>query len=348
MHKLFKLLVVLFGVFALTCFSVFLIDVTAQVVHLAAILHPQAGTIILWSLLTLYVFCGAVPVAMLVTMRKPLVPPHVAAGPEFERFLHRLVKRLKVNPHTKGHPLSSREDVEKAIAVIDEHVDKRIRATAGEVFIGTAISQAGKLDTLIVLSAQSKMIWEIARSYNQRPTLPELAYLYSNVVGTAFLAGELDDVDLAEQLQPLIATTLGSVPTSLSGAIPGIQQASSLVLNSIFDGAVNAFLTLRVGVIAKGYCRALVKPDRKLLRRAALVSATALIGDVVRTGSKRVITVLWDKSKAAAGNAVASAAEGASSVARGFSSKVKNAGSSLTSWVQSSGKTGSNQDGKPL
>jgi hypothetical protein len=181
MGKAFKLLVVLLGVFALTCFSVFLIDVTAQVVHLASLLHPRVGIITLWSLLALYTFCGAVPVLMLLTMRKPLVPPHVAEGPEFERFLQQQTKRLMANPHLKGHTLTSRDDVEKAIAVIDEQADKRISAAASEVFVGTAISQSGNLDTLIVLSAQCKMIWEIARNYNQRPSLPELIYLYSNV-----------------------------------------------------------------------------------------------------------------------------------------------------------------------
>lgn len=348
MGKTFKLLVVLLGVFVLTCFSLFLIDLTAQVVHLASVLHPRAGSVTLWSLLALYTFCGAVPVAMLFTLQKPLVPPQVADGPEFEHFLRQLAKRLSSNPLLKGHSLTNRDEIEKAIAIIDEQVDQRISAAAGEVFIGTAISQVGKLDTLIVLSAQCKMIWEVARSYNQRPSVPELVYLYSNVAGTAFFAGELDDVDLAEHLQPLVSTTLGSVAGGIPAAIPGLQLASSVVINSIFDGAANAFLTLRVGVIAKGYCRALVKPDRKLLRRAAVLSATALIGGIVLAGSKRVTSALWDKSKAAAGSALTGAAEGASNAARGFSSKVKSAGSSLASWVQPSAKSETNQDGTPI
>lgn len=348
MEKTFKVLVVLLGIFALTCFSVFLINTTAQVVHLASVLHPSAGSMTLWSLLVLYVFCGAVPLVMLVTMRKPLLPPLASEGPEFDRFLQQLIKRLRANSHLKGQSITNREDVERAIAILDEKAEQRIRGAAGEVFIGTAISQSGNLDTLIVLSAQCKMVWEIARIYNQRPSLPELIYLYSNVAGTAFLAGELDDVDLAEHLQPLISTTLGSVAGSVSASIPGLQLASSLVINSIFDGSANAFLTLRVGVIAKGYCRALVKPDRKLLRRAAVLTATAMIGGIVMAGSKRVTSALWDKSKAAASSAVASAAEGASNAARGISSKVKNAGSSLANWVQSSGKTETNSDGMPV
>lgn len=344
MGKAPALLIVLLGIFVLTCFSVFLIDVTAQAVQLASLLHPRAGSITLWSLLALYTFCGVVPVIMLLSMRKRLIPPHVAEGPEFDRFLKQLIKRLNANPHLKGQALTTRDDVEKAIGILDELADKRISIAAGEVFIGTAISQSGNLDTLILLSAQCKMIWGIARCYNQRPSVPELIYLYSNVAGTAFLAGELDDADLAEHLQPLISSTLGSVAGSVPASIPGLQLASSVIINSIFDGAANAFLTLRIGVIAKGYCRALVKPDRKLLRRAAVLSATTLIGGIVLAGSKRVSAALWDKSKAAASSAVSGAAGGATSAVRGISNKVKNAGSSVASWVQSSAKTDVSQD----
>jgi hypothetical protein len=46
----------------------------------------------------------------------------------------------------------------------------------------------------------------------------------------------------------------------------------------------NAFLTLRVGMIAKRYCAALVVADKRLLRRATVVEATKLLAGLLRMG----------------------------------------------------------------
>jgi len=105
-----------------------------------------------------------------------------------------------------------------------------------------------------VFGAQTRLIWDIARVYYQRPTLKDGVYLYSNVLSTAFIAGEVSDADVAEQIQPVLGAALGSA----AAAIPGLQVASSLFVNSVFSGTANAFLTLRVGIITREYCRALV------------------------------------------------------------------------------------------
>jgi len=50
------------------------------------------------------------------------------------------------------------------------------------------------------------------------------------------------------------------------------------VVNSVFSGAANAFLTLRVGIIAKRYCASLVLAERWAIRRAATVEAARMPG----------------------------------------------------------------------
>lgn len=52
---------------------------------------------------------------------------------------------------------------------------------------------------------------------------------------------------LGEQVQSIITAVLGST----AGAIPGLAPAATLFVKSVTTGAGNAFLTLRVGVIAK-------------------------------------------------------------------------------------------------
>ena len=45
---------------------------------------------------------------------------------------------------------------------------------------------------MVVLAAQSRMTWTLARLYYQRPRLRELAYLYGNVAATAFVTAEIE------------------------------------------------------------------------------------------------------------------------------------------------------------
>ena len=162
---------------------------------------------------------------------------------------------------------------------------------ATTVFLTTAVSQSGRLDALLVLAAQSRMVWRVAHLYYQRPSVREMWYLYANVAATSFVAGELDDLELHQMIQPVVAGTLGAV----GGAIPGFQVLTSIMVNSLLSGSANAFLTLRVGIIAKDYCGSLVAEPRTQVRRAATArrldsfpasSRTAANGFAMRSGKR--------------------------------------------------------------
>ncbi len=87
---------------------------------------------------------------------------------------------------------------------------------------------------------------------------------------TAFVAGELDDLELHQMIQPVVTASLGT----MGGAIPGFQVFTTIAVNSLMSGSANAFLTLRVGMITKAYCGSLVARPRSSVRR----SATAEVG----------------------------------------------------------------------
>src|SRR5690606_32315716 len=120
--------------------------------------------------------------------------------------------------------------------------DEIVRSTASVVFLSTAVSQNGQFDAMIVLAAQSRMVWQIAHLYSQRPTARDMTRLYANVAATAFAAGAIDEIDLNEQIQPILGSTIGS----MAGAIPGLQVATAVLVNSVMSGTANAYLTLRV------------------------------------------------------------------------------------------------------
>jgi hypothetical protein len=318
MNKPLKRIVLFASVLVIFFFVLFVINQTAQVVQLADQVNPSFGHFVFWTLLLVYAILILTPVYLFSSLPRSLKPPKSEDASEFNGYLAALKKRLASNSHLKGLDLSNRERVEEALSILGKKSDEIIRQTASTVFISTAISQNGRLDAFLVLSAQSRMIWRIARLYYQRPTLRDLLQLYANVAGTVFLASEFDDVDISEQVEPVLSSTLGA----LAVAIPGVQLAVSLLVNSVLTGTTNAFLTLRVGIIARRYCSSLVISEKRALRRTASAEAAKLLGSIVKQGTTRLSKALWKASKGKA-----------DSVFSGVRAYAKEAGNSLLAKV---------------
>jgi uncharacterized membrane protein YcjF (UPF0283 family) len=303
-------------------FVVLLVNQTVQVVGLAGRFHPMLGTVVLWGLILLYAVCVIVPTSMFLRLPKPLVPPPTAQSVEFPEHLAALGRRLRENRSLAGRSLATLGDIEEALRALDTRADAIIQKTGSQLFVATAVSQNGSLDALMVLLAQTRMIWQIAHIYYQRPTPRDLAYLYGNVVSTALVASQLDDIDLSVQAQPLLSAALGSA----AGAIPGLHVATTLLVNSIVTGTANAFLALRVGIIAKMYCGALVLPEARTLRRMAAAQAARMLGSIAHEGAKRVANAFWAASKSQTGDAARAVAESAKQAMSALIEKLRFAG----------------------
>jgi len=298
MNKTFKKLALFSSILILFLFILFVINQTAQIVQLAGKASPSFGNFVFWALLIVYAILVLIPISLFIGLPKSLRPPRNEDTPEFDVYLAALKKRLSSNPHLKGFELTSRQQVEETLALLAKKSNEIIQQTASTVFISTAISQSGRLDAFLVLSAQSRMVWRIARLYYQRPTFRDLIQLYANVAGTAFLASEFEDIDISEQVEPVLSSTLGA----LAVTIPGVQLAASILVNSVLTGAANAFLTLRVGIIARRYCGSLVISEKRTLRRAASAEAAKLLGSIVKQGTAKLSKALWKASKGKVGN----------------------------------------------
>jgi hypothetical protein len=186
---------------------------------------------------------------------------------------------------------------------------QRTIAAAIAVFVSTAVSQSGRLDGLMVLVTQCRLVWQIAHLYWQRPALGDLVALYGNVAAAAFVAQNVDDMDLSELVEPVIAPVLGN---SIVAAIPGFAQIAGLVATSCINGTVNAFLTLRIGCLASEYCGAVIKPTPRSLRRTATVVAAGMLGSVAKEGAERVGVAIWNAAKSTTGGAASALANVAS------------------------------------
>lgn len=294
MSKYFRTIFLFLSLVILVFFTLFVITQTAQVVQLAAGVHPLFGKIVLFTLLTIYFLLIAVPAVWYWRTPRALIPPAEKETAEFAAYLARLSKRLQKNPLLRGQPLDSERDIEAALQILNRAAVRQIKQNANVVFVSTAISQSGRLDAFTVLMAQIRMIWQVARLYNQRPPLPELLRLYANVGATAFAASELNDIDINEQINPIITSVLGS---SVTGALPGVNLVAGIVTNSLLTGAANAYLTLRVGFIARQYCGLLVRKERNIIRRTASLQAARLLSVIVMNSAgnitKSIANAAW-------------------------------------------------------
>src|ERR1044071_6086926 len=260
-----------------------------SLISLADRVHPVAATVVVWGLCLGAGFFALYCVIAYAQLPPALVPPKETSGPKHEAYLQALRLRLTNNPRTRELPLTTDAEVEAAIAHLSKEADLVVRRTASTVFLSTALMQNGRLDGLIVLFTQIQMVGRIARIYVQRPSPREFVRLYANVAGTAFVASGMESLDLGEMVAPLAV----SVVPALKGGIPGLSGISALLVKCVSNGAANAFLTLRVGEVARRYCELTSKCPPELIRKSATAAAVQHLGRIVRENGALVVKKIW-------------------------------------------------------
>ncbi len=280
------------AVLTAVCIVCIIVAGLTSLVSLADHIHPVAGQIVFWivcaglAILTLY---GLFTYAR---MPAALVPPQTNSDAEFDDYFAALRTRLRANERTKGKPLETFPEIEAALSDLSVEADTIVRNTASTVFLSTALLQNGRLDGMIVLFTQIRMVWRIARVYVQRPSPREMLRLYANVAGTAFIASGLESLDIGEMFAPL-ATSM--VP-ALKGAIPGLSGISHLLVRCVSTGAANAFLTLRVGEVARRYCALTSIASAENIRKSATADAVKHLGRIVRENGALVASKVWEST----------------------------------------------------
>lgn len=303
------------------CFVLILINQLSGLYIVLSDFNPLIAKIVTGSLAILVSGLALTPLFVLWKLPKAIKRPQSES--EVPNYQKQLLSRLQTNAILKasGSPLKSTEDLKNAVGVLDAEADKIINETASVVFLTTSISQNGKLDALTVFATQIRMIWKIAHLYYQRPGLSDLGYLYANVGATAFVSSEIEDVDLSQQLEPIVSALFKNAG---SRSVPFLGNASQVILDSLLEGSTNAFLTLRVGILAKRYCGATGVLDKKGLKKSAFKEAASMLTKVTAKSAGRIVTTLLNATKKAGLDTVKSSWEG-----------VKNAGEKIRDSVSS-------------
>jgi hypothetical protein len=285
-------IIITLAVLVTVCLLSLVIAGVTSLISLAERIHPVAGTIVFWSVCLAAGFFALYCVVAYARLPAALVPPEEESGPKYDAYLQALRVRLAVNPRTRGRPLATEEEIESAVGHLSAEADSIVRRTASTVFLSTALMQNGRLDGLIVLFTQIQMVGRIARIYVQRPSPRELVRLYANVAGTAFVASGLESLELGEMVAPLAF----SVVPALKGGIPGLSGISALLVRCISNGAANAFLTLRVGEVARRYCELTSRCPPELIRKSATAAAVQHLGRIVRENGALVVRKIWEST----------------------------------------------------
>ena len=267
--------------------GVVLVGGIAQVAAAADRISMGLGQPVFWTLLAVFVVLAVAPIVLYFRLPRPVT----------------LAEALARNPLVAGMPLESEEQVAAAIARLDQEANAVVRGTASAIFASTAVMQNGRLDALIVFGSQVRMTYRIASIYYRRPSPRQMLSLYGNVGANVLIADNLADVDFAGIVTPVVTAAI----PSLKGAVPGLQGISHLLVNSFANGAANAFLTLRVGLIARDYCAALHAPDKARIRRSATLAALAMVSEIAKEQGTRVAQAAWGAVSDAATSATARA-----------------------------------------
>ncbi len=182
---------------------------------------------------------------------------------------------------TLNNPLELKQTLSQVFdRTIKKEIDKIIISHAETVFLTTAISQNGRLDSIAVITINLRLIKELVLKCGFRPSYPALGRLSFNILTTAIIAESLENMNLSELFpKSKWLDSLNNVP--LLGTVTG----------SLAQGAGNALLSLRVGIICRNYLFMNLKGlNKKQIKQMAFGEAMLLFPRVIAESIKKVPT----------------------------------------------------------
>ena len=283
---------------AVALFSIVTISLVGNIITIgdkASAIHPWVGY-------GFYIVLGLFLVRFILypTLRFLLTPELKGDGRDKieqmdESELARYVKRLSLTQEERelfAAQQTTLEGVKEVWRNRDNEASKVVRRAALNVFIVTGISQNGSLDILTAFGMNLQMINRLVGLRHGRPSLTQIIELYVIVIASALIISITDDI--LDQIDT--SELFGSVAGGVAGSI------AKTFLSSSVNGAMNAYLTLRIGKLTMKYLELgskNFKHDSKRIRKEARRSALKELPAVAKEGLDRVASTVkestWDK-----------------------------------------------------
>lgn len=204
---------------------------------------------------------------------------------ERQAFARELERRLKKNPHVRAAGLRATDEhfLEKALDVLDARAGEEIRNSAKRVFLGTALSQNGRLDALIMFVSLARMVWRVSGIYNQRPTPAELWSVYSTVSSATFISFSIEALDIPRTITESMNELLPAVtPAMAASSVPLMGPMMQQCTTAVIDGAANCLLAIRAGVVTRSAFRFAALGREEARQQACVREAGTMLAEISR------------------------------------------------------------------
>ena len=272
-----------FFICAAALFAIVTISLVGNIITIgdkAAQIHPWVG----WGF---YIVLGLFVLRFIVwPTLKFLFTPEMK-GDERDRIdemeseeLKSYIKKMSLTQQERDLFATAEGDLEGVKMILkkrDEEATKLIRKAALNVFIVTGISQNGSFDIITAFGMNLQMINRIVNLRHRRPTFTQLLELYVVIIASTLIISLTDNI-------------LDEIDTSeLFGSVAG-GLAKTLVSSSI-NGAMNAYMTLRIGKMTMKYLELgskNFKQNRSKIRREVRRSAIKEIPAIAKSGLETV------------------------------------------------------------
>lgn len=272
-----------FFICAAALFAIVTISLVGNIITIgdkAAEIHPWVG----WGF---YIVLGLFVLRFIVwPTLKFLFTPEMK-GDERDRIeemesdeLKSYIKKMSLTQQERDLFATAEGDLEGVKMILkkrDEEATKLIRKAALNVFIVTGISQNGSFDIITAFGMNLQMINRIVNLRHRRPSFTQLLELYVVIIASTLIISLTDNI-------------LDEIDTSeLFGSVAG-GLAKTLVSSSI-NGAMNAYMTLRIGKMTMKYLELgskNFKQNRSKIRREVRRSAIKEIPAIAKSGLESV------------------------------------------------------------
>ena len=272
-----------FLICAAALFAIVIISLVGNIITIgdkAAQIHPWVG----WGF---YIVLGLFVLRFIVwPTLKFLFTPEMK-GDERDRIdemeseeLKSYIKKMSLTQQERDLFATAEGDLEGVKMILkkrDEEATKLIRKAALNVFIVTGISQNGSFDIITAFGMNLQMINRIVNLRHRRPSFTQLLELYVVIIASTLIISLTDNI-------------LDEIDTSeLFGSVAG-GLAKTLVSSSI-NGAMNAYMTLRIGKMTMKYLELgskHFKQNRSKIRREVRRSAIKEIPAIAKSGLESV------------------------------------------------------------
>ena len=272
---------------ATALFAIVIISLVGNIITIgdkAAEIHPWVG----WGF---YIVLGLFVLRFIVwPTLKFLFTPEMK-GDERDRIdemeseeLKSYIKKMSLTQQERDLFATAEGDLEGVKMILkkrDEEATKLIRKAALNVFIVTGISQNGSFDIITAFGMNLQMINRIVNLRHRRPSFTQLLELYVVIIASTLIISLTDNI-------------LDEIDTSeLFGSVAG-GLAKTLVSSSI-NGAMNAYMTLRIGKMTMKYLELgskNFKQNRSKIRREVRRSAIKEIPAIAKSGLESVTSAV--------------------------------------------------------